>query len=127
MRISDWSSDVCSSDLPDFYVVRRGWIEDVLNHMAANRLAIFGAPWHPFWFNKFRGFPCAHFMAIDRSRVAICPEDVIPVLLYDRRLPHAPVLREWARAGGGQPPSRSEERRVGQESVSTWKTRWSPD
>src|SRR3546814_8602648 len=80
----------------DFYVVRRGWIEDVLNHMTANRLAIFGAPWHPFWFNKFRGFPCAHFMAIDRSRVAVRPEDVIPLLLFDQRLPNDPVLRAWA-------------------------------
>lgn len=89
---------------PDFYVVRPDWIVDVINHMINERLAIFGAPWHPFWFNKFRDFPCTHFMIVDRTRIEIRPDDVLPDLMHDIRLPNDPVMREWAGADGRPPP-----------------------
>src|SRR3546814_8554720 len=39
MRISDWSSDVCSSDLPDLREVRRTWIDlDALTAEAREQL-----------------------------------------------------------------------------------------
>lgn len=55
---------------PDFYVVRRGWIDDVLSYMAAEGMAVFGAPWSPRWYQKYRSFPSTHLMVIDLQR---CP------------------------------------------------------
>jgi len=55
---------------PDFYVIRPGWIDEVLGHMAETGLAVFGAPWSPRWYQKFRDFPCSHLMVVDQ---ALCP------------------------------------------------------
>src|SRR3546814_9800182 len=41
MRISDWSSDVCSSDLFDRFAIGRGGVADAPAH-AARRRAVFG-------------------------------------------------------------------------------------
>jgi len=54
---------------PDLYVVRPGWIEDVLSHMQTRELAFFGVPWHPRWFTKYRYFPCVHCLFVDLGRV----------------------------------------------------------
>src|SRR3546814_3012787 len=85
MRISDWSSDVCSSDLlrrADFVdggvqLVPVGMIGD---HQRQLQSALFGALLDP----------------------------------------------QPARCGAGHRIGRSEERRVGQECVSTCRSRWSP-
>lgn len=54
---------------PDFYVVAPNWLPRLLEHMQENELSFWGVPWHPQYFNKYRHFPCVHFMAIDTSRV----------------------------------------------------------
>ena len=54
---------------PDFYIVRRGWICEILNHMLTHQLVFFGAPWNPKWFMKYRYFPCVHCLFIDLSQV----------------------------------------------------------
>lgn len=54
---------------PDLYVVRPSWIKEVIDHMKANDLAVFGAPWNPRWYMKWRYFPCTHWMVIDFDRV----------------------------------------------------------
>src|SRR3546814_15990295 len=85
MRISDWSSDVCSSDLPTFA---------------------------PAYGNRGR-----LLQRLEDFRGAI--EDFTRELAFD---PGA-----WqAHARRGQCYSRSEERRVGTECVSTVRSRWSP-
>src|SRR3546814_9712152 len=76
MRISDWSSDVCSSDLTDF-------IDHLLGGAGTGSLAV--------------------------DRRAEIVDD------------HARPLRRQQ-----QGDSRSEERRVGKECVSTCRSRWSP-
>src|SRR3546814_8476345 len=88
MRISDWSSDVCSSDLPDEIFHR-------LIRLAAER----------------------HTQVIDPPDRALAAFD------------KARVHHRLATAGIRVPPTvivRSEERRVGKESVSTCRSRWSP-
>lgn len=55
---------------PDFYIVRKGWIEEVTDHMLSRKLAFFGAPYHPKWYLKYRYFPCAHCLFIDMEKVA---------------------------------------------------------
>src|SRR3546814_15295949 len=96
MRISDWSSDVCSSDLlSDRKVASAAWTSVRALLERARRLAALGTS-------------CE------------IPSRAI-VMLSSTKLP----------AGGPDTgklsiPSRSEERRVGKESVSTCRYRWSP-
>src|SRR3546814_5486123 len=90
MRISDWSSDVCSSDLPDVdaLILERhaGFVEQDMGGQAAGPRAII-----EFHRSSPDGEPLGH--------------------------------REGGAPAAG---SRSEERRVGKECVSTCRSRWSP-
>ena len=54
---------------PDFYIVRLGWVTDVLRHMQENGLAFLGAPYHPRWRGKWRYFPCVPCLFIDGAQV----------------------------------------------------------
>src|SRR3546814_2429673 len=94
MRISDWSSDVCSSDLPR------------LRLDAARRVD-------------------HHHGGIDGGERAI---RILGKVLVARRVEQvvgdALMFEGHHRAGDGD--SRSEERRVGKECVSTCRSRWSP-
>src|SRR3546814_1517675 len=102
MRISDWSSDVCSSDLPMFTEPVR------YARIAARRstpLAYADA--------------CVADGVLDREGVQAA---------YDR---HWAALDAAYEAAGSYRPNaadrlRSEERRVGKECVSTCRSRWSP-
>src|SRR3546814_19760055 len=100
MRISDWSSDVCSSDL--------------LAHMARSR---------PFEVRSFR--PPASDKATQHYqwfRVAAPIGD--DPLLHRGFLAFASDMGLLSSAM--LPHGRSEERRVGKECVSTCRSRWSP-
>ena len=69
--------------------------------MAAWKLAVFGAPWHPRWVYKNRYFPCVHCMFVDLDRVSIDALDFEPD--YDdhpgsrAKSPRSvrPLLRAW--------------------------------
>src|SRR3546814_17055889 len=95
MRISDWSSDVCSSDLA---------ARDAIGEGEGNADGdLFSPPW--------KGGVGGGSILAKVSRAATHPQP----------LP--------SREGGQMCPSfgqRSEERRVGQECVSTCRFRWSP-
>jgi hypothetical protein len=54
---------------PDFFIVRKNWINDVLVHMKINSLTFFGAPYNPKRYMKYRYFPCIHCMFIDLSKI----------------------------------------------------------
>src|SRR3546814_17448292 len=108
MRISDWSSDVCSSDL--FRALRRGKI----------RLSPAELPISPFPLPVAVDFPdTGRWQSLnpgDRSKAS------------DRAL-HGEELGERRRICLASYPGvaeRSEERRVGKECVSTCRYRWSP-
>src|SRR3546814_15633879 len=87
MRISDWSLDVCSSDLP-------------INTAGGNFA---------------EGFIHGIGMAIEAVR-QLRGESTNPV----------PDAKTCLLAGGPGAPTRSEDRRVGKECVSTCRSRWSP-
>src|SRR3546814_2440900 len=99
MRISDWSSDVCSSDLSCAVALRRDgpggrstpWREGGLHG---------AGPGSPRGHESWR-------LGLPSQAAAAC-----------------------GAAGAGAPPTdprmRSEERRVGKECVSTFRSRWSP-
>src|SRR3546814_3840752 len=95
MRISDWSSDVCSSDLP-----------------RASQYLVLGAKCHAAIHGKF---------APDIDDVQAV---ALPVLRHR-------IVRNYKAEAEGLTieaiiQSRSEERRVGKECVSTCRSRWSP-
>src|SRR3546814_18560011 len=109
MRISDWSSDVCSSDLP-FLQIGEG------RHLAVpddQQLAV------------------EHRVEIERRRqigkalrylVAGAGVDAARISARDDLHPDAVPIPFGAEIGG----DRSEERRVGKEGGSTWRTGWTP-
>src|SRR3546814_15144047 len=86
MRISDWSSDVCSSDLA--VIVSR----------------------------KLRGLACA------APAHAVKPSPRARSATHPSSTPQVPARR----TSRGMVDTRSEERRVGKECVSTCRSRWSP-
>src|SRR3546814_16114671 len=102
MRISDWSSDVCSSDLTANEGDGRPWGENNPAYWDWGRDA--GGAWLGLDASLAPGF-------VDEFRV----KHLVHTDGFDRR------------AGDDLPPQlRSEERRVGKECVSTCRSRWSP-
>src|SRR3546814_15810763 len=96
MRISDWSSDVCSSDLK----VDIWGVELEVQAMPVEGLQLFGA-----------------IGTTDSSIQALA---VLPQYIGNK----TPKNTTWKLNLGFQ--YRSEERRVGKECVSTCRSRWSP-
>src|SRR3546814_7465753 len=108
MRISDWSSDVCSSELSDRLAVRiaglangqNGWVRNVVDGEKGPRE------------RNYVGRISARFAAYNEL-------DFLLKLERGRN--------KFENASGGMPGQwRSEERRVGKECVSTCRSRWSP-
>src|SRR3546814_18049691 len=97
MRISDWSSDVCSSDLPRFV------IPSILR-IPGQYIAIF--------------LELVVLVAINIGLNMLLAEAKIPIL--------GALLSSFLGIYFGI-VIRSEERRVGKECVSTCRSRWSPD
>src|SRR3546814_12231298 len=98
MRISDWSSDVCSSDLPVEYISK--------SKVGAKDIEFFGADgqWHPLGdAAKTVRVPHPFQQAVNVASREFALEQVKKIM-FDR----------------------SEERRVGKECVSTCSSRWSP-
>src|SRR3546814_14804881 len=104
MRISDWSSDVCSSDLLNLAVVVHPRdaeldgafrLDQALKNALPGVFGIFFDEWPQTVHDFFDGL---HELGL--VRIALC--DVVKELI------------------------RSEERRVGKECVSTCRSRWSP-
>src|SRR3546814_21154984 len=96
MRISDWSSDVCSSDLDGDDLLESG--------EAADR----GLHYRQVWMNRPAGFGIRDW---GFARAA-CPTVLNPITAK------SPDARAF--------PNRSEERSVGKACVSTCRSRWSP-
>src|SRR3546814_12101903 len=101
MRISDWSSDVCSSDLRGVRAIRRFTVRPVLpeplqplTQLATN----LRWSWHPPTQDLFAEIDPEAWRAVQRDPVRMI--------------------------GAVEP--RSEERRVGKEWVCTGRSRWSP-
>src|SRR3546814_18303488 len=114
MRISDWSSDVCSSDLskhagrpssasPSLIACSN---ETALNHRLALRNLL-----------QILSRTAVGLIRASMDRPARC-------CAMDPRVKHEDDRMRGSE--GGVTPQRSEERRVGKECVSTCRSRWSP-
>src|SRR3546814_12684540 len=99
MRISDWSSDVCSSDLV---------------HQRAQALAA-----------SMSQLPLAALSLTKRLFNASLNSDMNTML--DLEAAGQGIARSTAYHGAAATRYRSEERRVGQEGVGTCRSRWSPE
>src|SRR3546814_9806316 len=97
MRISDWSSDVCSSDLAAVRLLQQDfiWRAAPVRQRLALEIIIAGQT--------------DEFHRVGDILIEPCPQT-----------PEAIILRKVARQ------ARSEERRVGKECVSTCRSRWWP-
>src|SRR3546814_8688666 len=126
MRISDWSSDVCSSDLPqkrelDYAGRQLTGIEINGTYYGSQKPETF-ANWGEAVPDGFRFSVKASRFATNRKVLAEGAASVEKFLtqgltrLGDRL---GPILLQFM--------ARSEERRVGKECVSTCRSRWSPD
>src|SRR3546814_15655203 len=96
MRISDWSSDVCSSDLI---------VESHDQHQRHDR---------------GEAEPKGPFLHLHGCRTP--PNRLISIECQMATIEH----RQWQQIDEPQIDGRSEERRVGKECVSTCRSRWSP-
>src|SRR3546814_14523036 len=101
MRISDWSSDVCSSDLRRS---KRQMEQSTQLRISLQSTEEGLCPYHPHrLLNVSQGFCRASSSAKMRKELTLTP------------------VMQWIWNG-----RRSEERRVGKECVSTCRSRWSP-
>src|SRR3546814_14697313 len=103
MRISDWSSDVCSSDLAECI----GRFAAHTMRLGGRKLG--GVERNPDGANTGVGQACDAQIGLER--------------LFEAR--HR-IMRKAAHMRPHRIVARSEERRVGKECVSTCRSRWSP-
>src|SRR3546814_1922940 len=112
MRISDWSSDVCSSDL-----IGGPYNSGILAQGVGG-----GAPLH----YNYEPPPAAIIARVARIE-AVCAAHGVPMAAAALQFPLAHPQIASVIPGMASPDERSEERRVGKECVSTCRSRWSPD
>src|SRR3546814_21059688 len=103
MRISDWSSDVCSSDLALDRITTPTSAD-----LRVSTMESFAAKWLA---------PRLHRFHRD------CPDLKVRIETGNE---HADFLRDGIDVAIRYGPGSSEERRVGKECVSTCRSRWSP-
>src|SRR3546814_21033008 len=114
MRISDWSSDVCSSDL------------------RAGAVQLFASAWQSTIRAACR-LPAERTLFLHYDEIAGDPVSALAKVLHHLGDGNpiadpaavARVMGSYSKAGAAE-PFRSEERRVGKECVSTCRSRWSP-
>src|SRR3546814_12103384 len=118
MRISDWSSDVCSSDLPNGFCA--GLFDPLARRLATD---------HHVVAVDLAGHGCSSALPQDDLTFTRLASDVIAVL---DGLGIASAAAVGQSLGGGvailvdRARPRSEERRVGKECVSTCRSRCTP-
>src|SRR3546814_12359015 len=110
MRISDWSSDVCSSDL--FFPKNLSDGYSVSDRISVHLSGI--GDHHDQPIRSVCNWHCRPYC--ERMEAVIVPMSRVESHCEVSERPHI------ARIG----VNRSEERRVGQECVSTWRYRWAP-
>jgi hypothetical protein len=55
---------------PDFFIVHKNWITEVLQYVSKNNLSFWGAPWYPSLRWKRRYFPTVACLLIDLKKVS---------------------------------------------------------
>src|SRR3546814_19800971 len=131
MRISDWSSDVCSSDLADFIDPEGDWIGGfavTAGHGIEAHLARFRAD-HDDYSGILLKAIADRFAEAFAERLHQHVRTVLRGYAEGEQPDNAALIREQYRGirpAPGYPACRSEQRRVGQRYVSTTRFRCSP-
>src|SRR3546814_14275259 len=122
MRISDWSSDVCSSDLK---IPAR----ETLRYARAHPLVELEAAWRGDRFRQELAEDLARALVRAYERRSLDDETSRRAVVEDARLCVEAAIGEPVGQHGNakRGPIRSEDRRVGEECGSTCRTRWSPE
>lgn len=63
---------------PDFYIIRKNWIREVIAHMREHDLAFFGSVWHPRYYAKYRYFPTVQCAFVNCEKVSPAEVDFMP-------------------------------------------------
>src|SRR3546814_14572437 len=125
MRISDWSSDVCSSDLDASHAVGGSYLGEPVGNCRYSDITVFS--FHP-----------VKLITTAEGGMALTNDSALAARMERGRnhgMTRDPALMEWKSDGpwyyqqvelGYNYRLRSEERRVGKECVSTCRSRWSP-
>src|SRR3546814_11775353 len=122
MRISDWSSDVCSSDLAIYFPLHIDRVKRLYEYLRAPEIYLLLLRLPSFRGGSERALG-ASFFVIGRSD---CEAPGVPILKLD------PGSRAGSRnsipapASPTHPAGRSDERRVWTGCVRTCRSRWSP-
>src|SRR3546814_20697729 len=111
MRISDWSSDVCSSDLSNEFLEPRLKPQDLKNMEVVGQVSGFD-----LWPNQKDGEPLWVFVTPGTKETATLLKRIDNMPKIEGKKIR-PIIIPVA--------MRSEERRVGKECVSTCRSRWS--
>src|SRR3546814_11528750 len=132
MRISDWSSDVCSSDLADVEAARFrgaavGRLHDAGPAAGADHEAavVLGQALRPL--GKAARQLAGGLVVARHLEIALGDDEVGVFLLGALLLGHRQAALRLVARQDARRAERSEERRVGKECVSTCRSRWSPD
>lgn len=65
---------------PDFFILRKDWIQDVLDHISRENISLWGAPYYPHANWKRRYVPAAYCMLIDLEKIKKDKLDFTPEL-----------------------------------------------
>ena len=72
---------------PDFFILKKNLINEVLKYMKTKDLSFFGVPWHPKWYSKYRYFPCCHCLFVDLKKIKQKNLDFRPTIVrWNRNL-----------------------------------------
>jgi hypothetical protein len=71
---------------PDFFVLSRNWLTELLTAMSAKDLVCIASTWHPRWFWQPRYVASVHFMLLDRHRIALEEMSLTPDQHHRRKL-----------------------------------------
>src|SRR3546814_14518835 len=126
MRISDWSSDVCSSDLVIDLAKRKrdGWQAEALVTGFTDDWKLVEGAGRRLWFVTNKDAPRYRLVSIDLDAKAPGWREV--VAQREDILERGGIVGDQLVLNYIRDAARSEERRVGKECVSTGRSRWSP-
>lgn len=72
---------------PDFFLLKKNIILEIFKYMDIKNLSLFGTPWHPKWFTKFRYFPCSHCLFVNLNLIDLKLLDFRPIkIVWDKEL-----------------------------------------
>ena len=70
---------------PDFYIVRRNGLSDLLDALQTNDLSCIASTWNPRWIHQPRDVPTIHMMLLDCSKLDPKSIDLSPVITHPFR------------------------------------------